>query len=153
MLLSDNGKKLIKQFEGCGKKRPDGRFSSYPDPGSSDGKPWTIGYGSTGPDVVPGLIWTQAQCDVHFDTDILRYEHEVNLMVGDHPTTQNQFDALVSFQYNTGALSKSHLLVYHNQGEFDLAADEFGKWIYNNHKPMQGLKNRRAMEADLYRNK
>ncbi len=24
---------------------------------------WTIGYGDTGPDVGPGIVWTQEQCD------------------------------------------------------------------------------------------
>ena len=35
---------LIQQFEGCAKKKPDGSFEAYPDPGTG-GDPWTIGGG------------------------------------------------------------------------------------------------------------
>ena len=47
MEISAAGLNLIKRFEGC-------RLKAYPDPGSR-GAPWTIGYGHTGAEVVPGL--------------------------------------------------------------------------------------------------
>lgn len=148
--LGAAGARLIKKWEGCEKKRPDGRFDAYPDPGSVDGKPWTIGWGSTGPDVKKGLIWTQAQCDARFDVDIVTYVNAVAAFLGNAPTTPNQFDALVSFHYNTGAIRSSQLGKLHKAGRFDEAADQFGRWIYNDGKPMNGLKNRRADEAALY---
>ena len=46
---------LIKPFEGLAKLLPDGRVAAYPDPGTR-GHPWTIGYGSTGPDIQPELF-------------------------------------------------------------------------------------------------
>ena len=55
MNITDEGLQLIKAHEGC-------RLKSYPDPGSG-GDPWTIGYGHTGPEVVPGLTITQEQAD------------------------------------------------------------------------------------------
>lgn len=148
--LGDAGARLIKKWEGCAKKRTDGRFEAYPDPGSADGKPWTIGWGSTGPDINKGVIWTQAQCDARFDIEIVKYVREVAAFLGSAPTTQNQFDALVSFHYNTGAIASSQLGKLHKAGRFDDAADQFGRWIYNDGKPMTGLKNRRAEEAALY---
>lgn len=148
--LGTAGVKLIQAWEGCERRRADGRFDAYPDPGSGDGHPWTIGWGSTGPDVKKGVIWTQAQCDARFDQDMLAYVAEVAAVLGDAPTTQNQFDALVSFHYNTGAIGTATLTRLHKQGRYAEAKAEFGKWIYNNGKPMNGLKRRRAAEAQLY---
>lgn len=148
--LGPAGKALIHKWEGCAKHRADGRFEAYPDPGSADGEPWTIGWGSTGPDIAKGTIWTQDQCDARFDRDIRKYVNEVSKALGDAPTTPNQFDALVSFHYNTGAIATASLTGLHKQGRFAEAQEQFGKWIYNNHKPMNGLKARRAEEAELY---
>lgn len=148
--LGAAGARLIKKWEGCAKKRPDGRFDAYPDPGSTDGKPWTIGWGSTGTDVKKGVIWTQAQCDARFDVDIVKYVKEVAAFIGSTPTTRNQFDALVSFHYNTGKIAQSTLGNLHRQGNYAQAQLQFARWIYNDGKPMNGLKSRRADEARLY---
>lgn len=149
--LGQAGTALIQKWEGCHKMRADGRFQAYPDPGSADGRPWTIGWGSTGPDIAKGTIWTKAQCDARFARDMDGYVDAVVRAIGDAPTTAAQFDALVSFHYNTGAIFKASLVTLHRQGRFADAADEFGKWIYNDRKVMQGLVNRRADEAKLYR--
>ncbi|WP_235522779.1 glycoside hydrolase family protein [Novosphingobium sp. Leaf2] len=148
--LGAAGKGLIQKWEGCAKKRKDGRFDAYPDPGSADGKPWTIGWGSTGADVKKGVIWTQAQCDARFDVDIQRYVREVATFLGTAPTSQAQFDALVSFHYNTGAIRSATLGQLHRAGRFDDAAAQFPRWNQNDGKVMDGLKARRADEAALY---
>ncbi|MEE4451883.1 lysozyme [Novosphingobium resinovorum] len=148
--LGTAGAKLIKKWEGCARRLADGTFGAYPDPGSADGKPWTIGWGSTGADVKKGVVWTQAQCDARFDTDMLSYVKEVASFLGGAATTQNQFDALVSFHYNTGKIAASTLGKLHKAGDFAGAQAQFGKWIYNDGKPMTGLKNRRSDEAKLY---
>lgn len=144
---------LMHKWEGCAKKRADGRFDAYPDPGSKDGKPWTIGWGSTGADVKSGVIWTQAECDARFERDLVRFSNEVADFLGSAATTQNQFDALVAFHYNTGKIASSTLGKLHKAGDFAGAQGQFGKWIYNDGKPMDGLKNRRADEAALYGSK
>lgn len=149
--LGKAGATLIQTWECCHRLRADGRFDAYPDPGSADGKPWTIGWGSTGPDIRKGTVWTKSQCDARFDRDIARYVAEVSRAIGDAPTTPGQFDALVSFHYNTGAIATASLTRLHRAGHHDEAAVEFGKWIYNNHKAMPGLIRRRAAEARLYR--
>ena len=147
--LSPAGIALIQRFEGCAKKRADGRFEAYPDPGTG-GDPWTIGWGTTGRDVVPGLVWTQDQCDERFACEFKRYVHEVALAIGDAPTTQGQFDAMVSFHYNTGAIRKATLTKLHKAGDHIGAAAEFGKWVNAGGKPMAGLVRRRAEEAAIY---
>lgn len=149
-VLGAAGAALIKEFEGCEKDRPDGRFQAYPDPGSVDGKPWTIGWGSTGPDVTPTTIWTQAQCDARFDVDIQKYANAVSAALGNAPTTQNQFDALVSFHYNTGAIRTATLTNKHKEGKFVDARAEFARWVKNDGKVMNGLVRRRTAEAALY---
>lgn len=144
------GTALIKSFEGCEKDLPDGRFKAYPDPGSADGKPWTIGWGATGPDVTPDTIWTQAQCDSRFEADMQKYANTVAAAIGTAPTTSNQFDALVSFHYNTGAIRTATLTKKHKLGDFAGAKAEFAKWVKNDGKVMKGLVRRRQAEADLY---
>lgn len=150
MMLGKAGEALIKQFEGCAKKRPDGKFEAYPDPGTG-GDPWTIGWGSTGKDIRKGLVWTQAECDARFAKHIQSFVADVNTALEGAKTTQNQFDALVSFHYNTGAVFKATLTKLHKAGKYDLAAAEFGKWVNAGGKRMNGLVRRRAAEAELYR--
>lgn len=150
LLPGEQGKALIRKWEGCARRRTDGRIEAYPDPGSADGRPWTIGWGSTGPDIVEGLVWTQAQCDARFEEEVSRYAAHVAEAIGSAPTTQAQFDALVSFHYNTGAIRRATLTRLHREGAFADAAREFAKWIYNDGKILAGLRKRRAEEAALY---
>jgi lysozyme len=51
--IGPKGRALIQQFEDCARKLPDGRFAAYPDPATGS-DPWTIGWGSTGPDIHKG---------------------------------------------------------------------------------------------------
>lgn len=148
--LGPAGAALIKRWESCGHLRPDGRFEAYPDPGSADGTPWTIGWGSTGPDIGPGTVWSQGECDARFDRDAARYAAEVVRALGDAPTTANQFDALVSFHYNTGRIARATLTRKHCAGDHAGAQAEFRKWIYNDGKVLRGLVRRRGEEAALY---
>lgn len=141
--IGPKGVALMHRFEGC-------RLKAYPDPGSADGKPWTIGWGSTGSDIGPGTVWTQEQADERFERDLVKYADEVSKAIGSAPTTQNQFDALVSFHYNTGAIGKATLTKKHIAGDYAGAALEFGKWVKNDGRTMQGLVNRRRAEAELY---
>jgi GH24 family phage-related lysozyme (muramidase) len=102
--------------------------------------------------VVPGLIWTQAQCDTRFDVDSAKFAAQVAKLIGKAPTTQHQFDAIVCLTYNIGLgnLAASTLLKKHLAGDPKGAAAEFGKWNKANHKVLQGLVTRRAAEAALY---
>jgi lysozyme len=129
------------------------RLSAYPDPGSKDGNPWTCGYGSTGPDVKKGTVWTAEYAHQRFVSDVRRFEDGVVKLLGDAPTTQGQFDALVSFAYNVGlkALSQSTLLREHLAGRYAAAQRQFVRWVFNDGVKMDGLVTRRAEEAALYK--
>lgn len=143
---------LVQEFEGCARKRTDGSFDAYPDPGSG-GDPWTIGWGTTGPDVKRGVTWTQQQCNDRFTQDLDKFAQSVAKVIGSAATTQPQFDALVSFAYNVGIgnLTKSTLLRLHRAGDYAGAANEFAKWNKAAGKVMAGLTRRRAAEAALYK--
>lgn len=148
---------LIHSFETC-------KLTAYPDPGSKDGKPVTIGWGSTtdenGKPITLGTVWTQDRADARFRADLARFEVGVNLLLAGKRTTQNQFDALVSFAYNVGldidddniaeGLGDSTLLRKHLAGDYTGAQAQFAAWNKNDGKVMNGLIRRRAAEAALY---
>jgi len=140
---------LIKRFEGCAKQRADGMIEAYPDPGSG-GDPWTIGWGATGAEIARGTVWTKAQCDARLSADLVRYAAAVARALGDARTTQSQFDALVSFHYNTGAIGRATLTKKHIAGDCAGAAREFARWNMAAGKVMRGLVRRREAEAALY---
>ena len=147
--IGPRGLALIKQFEGCARRRSDGCFDAYPDP-ATGGAPWTIGWGATGAGIREGLIWTQGQCDARLTRDLDRYSRDVAKAIGAAQTTQDQFDAMVSFHYNTGAIAKASLTRLHIAGRFAEAEAEFGKWVNAAGKRLPGLVRRRAAEAALY---
>ena len=97
---SEAGFDLIRKFEGCEKRLPDGRITAY----KIGNDPVTCGWGQTGqmPDgrpVVMGLTITQQEAD-----DALQYfvRSVVEPLARKHfiCQTQHEFDAVVSFCYN-----------------------------------------------------
>ena len=146
--VSQAGIDLIHSFESL-------RLDAYPDPGSSNGLPVTIGWGSTrdenGHPIKLGDRWTKERADARFADDLSDDEQVVARLAP--VTTQGQFDALVSFQYNTGALAKSTLLKRHNAGDYAGAADQFARWVFNDGKRLRGLERRRTAERALYEGK
>lgn len=145
MNVDASGERLIKSFEGC-------KLAAYPDP-ATGGDPWTIGYGATGPGIKKGVIWTQAEADARFTQDIAKFAAKVSTLIGATPTTQNQFNAMVSLAYNigTGNFGNSTLLRLHKAKDYAGAADQFGKWNKAAGRVMTGLTRRRAAEAKMYR--
>lgn len=150
--IGPKGRALIQSFEGCAKRRPDGRLDAYPDPGTG-GDPWTIGWGSTGPDIRKGTIWTQAQADERFEADVLRFSAKVDALIGDAPTTPAQFSALTCLAYNIGlgAFEGSTVLRMHKAKNYNGAAERFSMWNRAGGRVLKGLVKRRTAEAELYR--
>lgn len=119
---------------------------------------WTIGWGHTGRAVGPKSVINLSLAIDLFLTDIAYFEHGVmRLINGGAPTSQGQFDALVSFAYNCGldedvdtkaeGLGDSTLLKLHRAGHYTDAAAEFGKWTSGG---LAGLVKRRAEETEFY---
>lgn len=144
MKTSQAGIDLIHSFEQL-------RLKAYPDPGSKDGKPWTIGWGSTGMDIGPGTVWTKEQADARFAKDLAKFELGVNQAVT-VPLTQGQFDALVSFAYNLGlgSLRTSTLLKMLNDGQYADAGRQILRWTKNDGVEMAGLVRRRKAELKMF---
>lgn len=151
MNTSSNGTAVMHFYETC-------RLTAYPDP-ATGGKPWTIGWGHTGPEVHPGLVWTQQQADDTFTADLRQFEHDVSSLV-QVPMTQGQFDALVCFAYNIGSdidadtiaegLGDSSLLQLLNAGDYVKAAGQFPLWNKAAGQVMRGLTRRRYSEQALF---
>ncbi len=146
MKISENGLDLIEQFEGF-------RSHAYKCPAGI----WTIGIGSTHYEDGTEVHGADAPISKERAYEILKYEidNHYGKMVNTYlkaSTTQNQFDALVSFAYNlgTGALKRSTLMKYHNHRETENASNEFGKWNKAGHIVLNGLKRRRKAERKLY---
>jgi len=153
--VSAAGVALIRRFEGCAQLATDGMVDAYPDP-ATGGPPWTIGWGAPGRDtfnggrIHKGTRWTQDQCDARLSDDLARFAEEVSTAIGDAPTTQHQFDALVSFHYNTGAIARATLTRKHIAGDTKGAAREFWRWNRAGGRILAGLTRRRAAEAEMY---
>ena len=139
MTLSDAGKTIIKEFEGC-------RLRAYDDGVGVQ----TIGYGHT-VGVKAGDTCTQGQADAWFDEESETFSNQVQALVLAE-VTQNQFDALVSLAYNIGvsAFSRSTLLKRLNAGDYLAAAGQFDVWNKGGGKVMVGLARRRAAERRLF---
>lgn len=145
MITGEAGINLIKEFEGC-------KLQAYQDQRSI----WTIGYGSLiMPDNTPvkqGDIITQDQADQLLVQALPPREKSVTGMVT-AKINQNQFDALVSFVYNLGAMSLlySTLLKKLNYNPNDpTIAQEFEKWCYAGKVISEGLLRRRKAESQIY---
>ena len=142
MQTSAAGIALIKSFEGC-------KLGAYYD---SVGV-LTIGYGDTGPDVKPGLVISQEEADRRFAGRLSReFEPGVRAAIEDAPTTQGQFDAMVSLAYNigVGGFKGSTVARMHKAGNYTAAAEAFSLWVKANGRVLAGLVRRRGEEAKLY---
>ena len=142
MNISEEGKGLIKKFEGC-------RLESY----LCSANVWTCGWGATR-DVKEGDVWSQSYADERFDGDIVEYENYINDYVT-APLQQNQFDALVAWVYNLGPanLKASTMLKVLNEGKYDEVPYQMKRWNKANGEVLAGLVRRREAEAALFEGK
>ena len=133
----------IKQSEGL-------RLTAYPDPGSKNGIPYTIGYGSTS-GVKKGDKITEAEAERLLVRDLTYAENTVERLVK-VPLNDNQFGALVSFVFNigAGAFEDSTLLRRLNAGDYVSVPAQLARWNKNDGSVMAGLTKRRAAETALW---
>ncbi|MEZ0212420.1 MAG: lysozyme [Xanthobacteraceae bacterium] len=153
------GRKLVEDFEGCVLYVYDdlvpGRGGIYPEwTGTKPRGTLTIGFGHTNAGKHPlkiakGLRITRDQAEQMLDVDLDRDEDTVARLVKVR-LTDNQFAALVSFQYNTGALAKTSFLPLLNAGDYEAVPVGLRKYVMSKGKRLRGLVRRREAEVSLW---
>ena len=136
---------IITEFEGL-------ELKAYPDP-ATGGDPWTIGYGSTGPRVKPGMVITKAQA-----LDMLREDigHAARKLQGVIKAdvlaslSDSQYAALLSFAFNLGAKPSWTIWKAVNARQFDAVPAQIMRFNKAAGKVMKGLTRRRAAECVLW---
>jgi len=117
---------------------------------------WTFGIGHTAaaespdPSAMPRGMPADLDAGIReafrvFRADLVRYEAAV-LRAVKVPLAPHEFDALVSFHYNTGGIAKAALTRHLNAGNRVAAADAFLNW----RRPASIIPRREA-ERDLFR--
>lgn len=158
MKTSAAGLKLIEEFEGLFLQAYDDSDDRVLKPGDRCYGTLTIGYGHTSsagpPRVSIGMEITADEANAILAADLASVEIEVTHLVK-VPLNQNQFDALVSFQFNTGWLEHQHcsLLIALNAGNYQLADEDFILYDRSQGKVLVGLTRRRAAEKALFETK
>lgn len=155
MKTGEAGRQLIESFEGLIL----GAYDDFDDrvlkPGDRCYGTLTIGYGHTDaagpPKVYIGQVIDKPTADAILAADLASVEIEVGHLVK-VPLNQNQFDALVSFQFNTGWLGHPNCSLTHalNAGNYALANEDFGLYDRASGKVLSGLVRRRVAEAKLF---
>ena len=137
MKISENGLKLIEQFEGL-------RLTAYK--ATRRDKYYTIGYGHYGADVKQGMTISEAQAEAYLRQDVAEAEAAVNKYSG-YGFNQNQFDALVSFAYNVGGIDGLT-----NNGKRSVAeiSAKLREYVYSGGVRLGGLVRRREAEKVLF---
>lgn len=116
---------------------------------------WTFGVGHTAaagspnPSKMPRGMPDDLEAALHhvfmvFARDLVKYEDDVNRAVK-VPLKQHEFDALVSFHYNTGAIARASLTGHLNRGDRTAAAVAFMSW-----KKPAAIIDRRRAEQHLF---
>ncbi len=142
-MINNETVELVKEYEGL-------VLTAYPDPGSKNGLPWTIGYGHTS-GVQKGDHITQAQAEEYLKVDLNSTAQIITKYVKVE-LNENQLGALTSFVYNIGEtlFSKSSVLATINKGELDNVPGRMALYRLNDGKVMPGLVRRRSAEGTLW---
>ena len=110
---------------------------------------WTIGIGHTraaGPPDPQTMFkeMSVAECMALFRKDLVKYEKAVNAAIK-VPLKQHEFDALVHWHYNTGAIKTATLTKTINAGDKLRGGQQIMNWL----KPPE-LKGRREIERAMF---
>lgn len=115
---------------------------------------WTIGWGHTGLQHKDGTVYKGRVITKEKAEELLRYDmHQFEARVRTFvkvAINDDQFSALVSFDFNTGGLGKSTTLRKLNAGDNQGAADALLMWNKAGGKVVRGLTRRRQSERNLF---
>ena len=133
---------FIAKFEGC-------NLRSYLCPANV----LTIGYGSTGEDIYPGMEITLEEAKARLFKDILLVEDQLETTLFGVKLTENEYVALTSLVFNIGItqFKKSTLCKMLKSGTDRLiCANEFDRWNKIKGVESKGLTKRREAEKMLF---
>lgn len=132
---------FIRQFEGC-------RLTAYQDQKGI----WTVGYGSTGPDVTRDTVWTLEQAEQRLQADLVKFQVSVRQLMKNNPLAPKQEAALISMAYNLGpaCLNGTELQTTITQKDWLNAPAEMIRFCHVDGRPNKGLLIRRLREAALF---
>lgn len=145
---------LIKPFEGYHKRLPDGGCKAYPDPGTG-AKPWTIGWGCTGPDINEDTVWTRQQAEDRLEAEVLHFATGVLKLSPSLSSEQpRKLAAIISFAFNCGLGSYriSTLKKRVDAQDWHEAQKEIVRWNKAAGRVLKGLTLRRQAEAKMLEN-
>lgn len=148
MKISENGLAIVKAFESCLRPVGGGKFKAYVDPVGV----LTIGWGHTNhhePKFTASTVWAQLQCDVALAGDMATFEEHVSKLAKVE-LAQHEFDALVSWAFNTGGPKTATLWKRLNAGDKKAIPNELAKWNKGGGRELAGLTRRRKAEAQLF---
>lgn len=109
---------------------------------------WTVCEGHTGPDVIPGRKYSDAECNRLLAADLAEADQAVTRLVK-VPLSDYERAALIDFAFNlgAGALANSTLLRKLNAGDRAGACAEYKRWVNarvnGRLRPLPGLVKRR----------
>ena len=111
----------------------------------------SIGFGNTTHAAEYDMI-TEQQAEEFLKEDLEMVQQHLAIVLQHVPLTDNQWSALVSFVFNIGIgnFIQSTLKRKLKEGDYQGAADEFGRWVYAKGKKLNGLIIRRAKERSLF---
>jgi lysozyme len=153
MKIGPDGLAIVKAFESCMAKIPGrpGYFKAYYDPVNV----LTIGWGHTNhhlPKFDAATVWSQAECDAALAGDMATFEAHVNRQAK-VPLKQCEFDALVSWSFNTGGPSTASLWRALNAGDKASIPSNLAMWNKAGGRVLNGLTRRRKAEGLLFQGK
>ncbi|MCM3176235.1 lysozyme [Paenibacillus sp. MER 99-2] len=140
--ISEEGISFIKKHEGV-------RLTAYK-PVKAE-RFYTIGYGHYGSDVTPNMVITLKQAENILLSDLRKFENFVNnpsYVPMTEILNQNQFDALVSFAFNTGQ-GNLKKLCGNNRTLKDIS-EAILLYVNGASGVLQGLVTRRKAERELF---
>lgn len=87
-------------------------------------------YGHTGKELKLGQVFTQAQCDKQFATDLTKHDEEMSKFVRVPWLSDYEHAGVLSFCYNVGIANctNSTLMRKLNEGDHIAACKELAKW-------------------------
>lgn len=139
---------FVKLREGCEHDMGNGMFAAYWD---AAGKVWTIGYGTTGPEVIAGLLWSQAQCDAALVAKLNRARSQLLALSPGVTWPAGAQDALTDFVYNEGSgrYQGSTVRKCVQAGDWAGVRTHLLDWEFAGGKRLGGLVTRREGEAAM----